>query len=184
MANLCMHPNSAAHHHPSSGSPCLNLIMQVMRAFLDCLGVTVAGLVTAVIVSPLTAVAVGPAIVMFEVIRRRYIAVTRELNRLNALALSPILSSFTESLQVRLQSPHVRHAACCMLPATAALSLADALWLYRKAPAGCANGKTHPSVSVMASAVDPFKHIDIQVHKFTCSRPCSMHAHPCDHVFT
>ena len=81
--------------------------MQVMRGFLDGLGVTLAGLIITSLVAPLTVVAVAPTIVLFEIVRRRYLATSRELNRLNALALSPILSSFTESLQVCLILVHV-----------------------------------------------------------------------------
>ena len=56
-------------------------------------------MVVVLAVSPGVAVAVVPLGVSYLVIQRRYIRTSRELKRLDSLALSPIFSHFNETLQ-------------------------------------------------------------------------------------
>ena len=88
--------------------------LQVMRGAIDCFGVTTAGVIIAMVVSPLVVVAIAPVAVLFEMVRRRYIASARELRRLEALSLSPVLSSFTETLQVGAAGTAFRLVALCL----------------------------------------------------------------------
>lgn len=73
---------------------------QVMQDVIDCLGATLAGLTITSIVAPVVVVVLAPVAWAFDAIRRRFIATSREIKRLDSLALSPILSTFSETLQV------------------------------------------------------------------------------------
>lgn len=83
------------------------MLLQVMQDVIDCLGGTFAGLVITTIVSPLVVLVYIPVVALFEAIRRRYIACSRELKRLDSLAVSPVLSTFTETLQAHARPPCV-----------------------------------------------------------------------------
>ncbi|KAK9813623.1 hypothetical protein WJX73_000516 [Symbiochloris irregularis] len=71
----------------------------VISDVINCMSSTLASLTLSSIVSPLAVLAFVPVAWGFEQIRRRYIAASRELKRLDSLALSPVLSYFTETLQ-------------------------------------------------------------------------------------
>ena len=63
------------------------------------------GVVIATMVAPLIVLAIAPMTLAYEALRRRYIATNRELKRLDSLAVSPVLSSLTETLQVHYPHP-------------------------------------------------------------------------------
>ena len=79
------------------------MLVQVMQQMLICLGAVLAQGTITILVAPLVAVAYAPIVYIFEMLRRQYIATIREIKRLGSLAASPVLSSFTDTLQVR---PH------------------------------------------------------------------------------
>ena len=98
--------------------------MQVMQDVIDCLGGTLAGLTITSFVAPLVVVVFAPIGVAFELIRRRYIATSRELKRLDSLALSPVLSSLTETLQASDQDIFKCVRFCCLCHAASTGSTA------------------------------------------------------------
>ena len=72
-----------------------------MQDVIHCLAAALAGLTITSIIAPVLLVLLAPFAWAFDAIRRRYIATSREIKRLDSLALSPILSTFSETLQVR-----------------------------------------------------------------------------------
>ena len=118
----------------------------MMQDLINCLASALAAMALQAFVSPLVIVAYVPVTYLFEVIRRRYIATARELKRLDSIAVSPVLSSFTETLQVlllmlsipawRCTVEHVLAGAC--LPSVhALLELAMAISLCSQNRRGC-----------------------------------------------
>ncbi len=55
-------------------------------------------------VSPLVIVGIVPLSFAYLSVQRRYTAVNREVQRLDSVAFSPVLSHLTESLQARCRS--------------------------------------------------------------------------------
>ena len=85
----------------SSQCPTVPLtVRQVMQDVIHCLAAALAGLTITSIIAPVLLVLLAPFAWAFDAIRRRYIATSREIKRLDSLALSPILSTFSETLQV------------------------------------------------------------------------------------
>eukprot|EP00884_Botryococcus_braunii_P012469 jgi/Botrbrau1/21222/Bobra.39_2s0023.1 len=74
-------------------------VPEALGSFITSLVNVLFSLLVVVAVSPLAVVAVVPLGVMYEYVRRRYVATSRELKRLDSIALSPIFSTFNETLQ-------------------------------------------------------------------------------------
>lgn len=70
-----------------------------ISSFLSCSVSVLWSLVVVVAVSPATAVAFFPITFAYAKIQRQYVATSRELKRLDSLAMSPIFSHFSETLQ-------------------------------------------------------------------------------------
>ena len=73
-------------------------IQSSVSSFLNCAVSVLWSLVVVVAVSPAIAATLVPLSLAYWVIQKRYIATSRELKRLDSLALSPIFSHFTETL--------------------------------------------------------------------------------------
>lgn len=72
-----------------------------LGSFITSLVNVMFSLLVVVAVSPLALVPMVPLAAIYERLRRRYVATSRELKRLDSIALSPIFSNFNETLTVR-----------------------------------------------------------------------------------
>jgi ATP-binding cassette subfamily C (CFTR/MRP) protein 1 len=69
-----------------------------LSSFLSCSVSVMWSLIVVVVVSPATAVAFFPITFAYAKIQKLYVSTSRELKRLDSLAMSPIFSSFSETL--------------------------------------------------------------------------------------
>jgi hypothetical protein len=76
-------------------------VPDALGSFITSLVNVMFSLLVVIAVSPLALVAMVPVTAMYERVRRRYVATSRELKRLDSFALSPIFSNFNETLTVR-----------------------------------------------------------------------------------
>ena len=81
-------------------------VPQALGSFLNCLVNVLGSLILIVGVTPSVVCAIVPLWCIYELVRRRYVATVREVKRLDSLAMSPIFSMFSETLQVRRQNPN------------------------------------------------------------------------------
>ena len=73
---------------------------QTLESFLTTAVNVVASLAVVIIVMPLIVFAIVPLTCVYEYVRRRYVTTSRELKRLDSIAMAPIFGSFSETLQV------------------------------------------------------------------------------------
>lgn len=73
-------------------------IQSSVASFLNCAVSVLWSLIVVVAVSPAVALALIPLTLAYSAVQKRYIATSRELKRLDSLALSPIFSHFGETL--------------------------------------------------------------------------------------
>jgi ABC-type multidrug transport system fused ATPase/permease subunit len=74
-------------------------IQSSVSSFLNCAVSVLWAMVVVIAVSPGVALAMVPLAAAYSAVQKRYIATSRELKRLDSLALSPIFSHFSETLQ-------------------------------------------------------------------------------------
>ena len=75
------------------------LLQSSVSSFLNCAVSVAWSIVVVLAVSPGVALAILPLAFVYTSIQKRYIATSRELKRLDSVALSPIFSHFSETLQ-------------------------------------------------------------------------------------
>lgn len=69
-----------------------------ISSFLNCFVSVVVSLAVVMLVSPFVIIAILPLAFAYSKLQRKYIAASREIKRLDSLALSPIFSHFSETL--------------------------------------------------------------------------------------
>ena len=82
-----------------------------LGSFLNCVVNVVGSLLVIAFVSPAQLAALIPLGFFYEWARRLYVSTSRELKRLDSLAMSPIFGNFGETLQVIIPSSRL-HLAC------------------------------------------------------------------------
>ncbi len=79
-----------------------------LGSFLNCVVNVIGSLVVIAFVSPAQLAALIPLGFFYEWARRLYVSTSRELKRLDSLAMSPIFGNFGETLQVYIRPAPLR----------------------------------------------------------------------------